>query len=582
VVWVDIPERLIAEGSPCFLVADFTGATKSLFHRRGTMSRCAKKLAFGYTVAVLGVLGCTERGANPSVSESTVVIAAIGEPTSLIPPLVYESLGRDISDLIYERLAELQAGHPPLDSSAYRPRLAASWERLDSLTWRFHLRPGAQWHDGTPVTAEDVAFSFEVFTDPVLDAPARTTLAGQVRVLVEDSATFRLRFSHPSPEQLYDGTYFVRIMPKHVWAGVPKAQWSADTARGRLVGSGPYRLREWKRGEYTRLDSVGSTQRPTHIAHLIWRFTKDPEAALNLVLSHEAQLLETVPTPAQQARFTGDTAYELRPYPSAVFGYLAFRVSDAKGRPHPIVGNREIRRALVGAIDRPLIAQALFGRDAKAPPGPMSRLLWIWDDSTAILRHDPAAASQKLDASGWRLAAQGLRQRAGRPLHLDILVPSTSTLRKNASLMVREAWRKVGVDASVTAVDFPVFQERLRRGQFDAYIGAYLDEPSARALADQWTHAGWGNQNFGHYGNAVFDSLLLNAGRAGDLATARRLYREAMDTLNADAPAAFLYAPSNMAAISRSLSGVEINPFSWLSGLPDWEVVRSTSISLAH
>ena len=103
----------------------------------------------------------------------------------------------------------------------------------------------------------------------------------------------------------------------------------------------------------------------------------------------------------------------------------------------------------------------------------------------------------------------------------------------------------MGVDATVTTVDFPVFQERLAKGRFDTYIGAYLDEPSPRSLADQWSRSGWGALNHGHYANPVFDSLLAAASREGDVAVARRRWREAMDTLNADAPAIFLYALAN-------------------------------------
>jgi ABC-type transport system substrate-binding protein len=124
----------------------------------------------------------------------------------------------------------------------------------------------------------------------------------------------------------------------------------------------------------------------------------------------------------------------------------------------------------------------------------------------------------------------------------------------------------------VTSVDFPVFQERIRRGEFDAYIGAYLDEPSPRGLADQWTRQGWGVLNFGRYANPVFDSVFHKAGHTRDLASARRLYREAMDTLNADTPAVFLYAPDNVAAVAKRLRGVEIDPYSWLSRLPEWWV----------
>jgi ABC-type transport system substrate-binding protein len=132
----------------------------------------------------------------------------------------------------------------------------------------------------------------------------------------------------------------------------------------------------------------------------------------------------------------------------------------------------------------------------------------------------------------------------------------------------------VGAAVTVTAVDFPVFQERLGQGAFDSYIGAWLDEPSPRGLADQWTRAGWGALNYGHYADPAFDALFARAGHAHDVGEARRLYREAMDTLNAGAPALFLYAPANAAVVSGRLDGVEIDPYSWASGLRRWRAER--------
>ena len=82
----------------------------------------------------------------------TVVIAATGDPAHLLPPLASESVARDIGDQVFERLADLAPGGTPIDPSAYRPALASRWERVDSLTWRFHLRPGARWQDGQPMS----------------------------------------------------------------------------------------------------------------------------------------------------------------------------------------------------------------------------------------------------------------------------------------------------------------------------------------------------------------------------------------------------------------------------------------------
>jgi peptide/nickel transport system substrate-binding protein len=512
-------------------------------------------------IGLLATLSCAEHRTTCS-SCSTVVVAAAGEPVSLIPPLIADAVGRDVSDLMFERLADLQPGASPIDPSAYVPRLADHWERVDSLTWRFHLRPGARWQDGRPVTAEDVVFSFGVYTDSTVDALARAYLAGQVTARAEDSATVWLRFARPSPEQLYDATYQVRILPQHVWEKVATETWRSDTALAHLIGSGPYRVRRWVRGQFLELDADTTALKVPEIRRLVWRFTPDPDAALDLLLGHEADLMETVGSPDRAERVAKDSSIHLVRYPTAAYGFLAFRVADAEGRPHPILADRAVRRALTAAVDRPSLARAFFGPDTRVPPGPMSQLLWIWDDAIQVVPFDSLEAKRAI-------AEAQVRRPLGR---LDILVPSTSPARRKLALAIQEAWRRVGVSATVTAVDLPVFQERLARGKFDAYIGAYLDEPSPRGLADQWSRAGWGVLNYGHYSNPQFDSLLKVAARQTAVGAARRRWREAMDTLNADAPAIFLYAPTNVAAVHRRLRNVTIDPFSWASGVPNWRV----------
>ncbi len=527
-----------------------------------------------FAAPLLALLACGPSATRCDKCGGTAVVAAIGEPNSVLPPLVYETVGRDIGDLIFERLADLQAGGSPVDSSAFVPRLASNWQRVDSLTWRFHLRPGARWQDGTPVTAEDVRFSFEAFGDSVLDAPARLSLAGRVQVEVEDSRTVRIRFAEASPEQLYDATFHVRVIPAHIWAPIPRAAWATDTSLSRIVGSGPYRLRQWKRGQHVVLEADTAAPRRPHIDRLIWRFAGNPDAALNLVLSGEADLLETVGAHQNVRRFDGDTRYDLRSYPAAMYGFLAFRIADHQGRAHPLFGSRDVRRALAAGADRATVAKALFGKDSEPPTGPMSRLLWINSPKVSVLPYDPAVASQILDSVGWRREAGGWRTRGRQTMAFEILVPSSSSIRRQAAVMLQESWRGLGVKVSVTAVDFPVFQERISKGQFDSYIGAYLDQPSARGLADGWTRKGWDGLNYGRYVSSAFDSLLARAERMADPEAAKALYGEALDTLNADVPALFLYAPSSMAAIRRTLEGVRLNPYSWISEIPTWRVAN--------
>jgi ABC-type transport system substrate-binding protein len=201
----------------------------------------------------------------------------------------------------------------------------------------------------------------------------------------------------------------------------------------------------------------------------------------------------------------------------------------------------------------------------------MSRLLWIGGESAPALPYDTAAAAALLDSAGWRMRG-ATRVRDGHPLAFDILVPGTSTVRKRYAEALQAAWKPLGVEATVTAVDFPVFQQRLAAGKFDAYIGAYLDEPSPRGIVEQWTARGIGALNHGRWSNHAFDARVDSALAAPDLATARRLWHAALDTLAADAPAIFLYAPEQRAAVARRLGGVEIDPFSWLEGVERWTV----------
>ena len=525
-------------------------------------------------LAGTGVLGFAVACHNPQPCATcgTIVVAAVGEPSSLLPPLVGETVGRDVSDLIFERLAVLPGpgegpGASPLDSSAYRPGLAVAWERVDSVTLRFHLRPGAKWQDGVPVNARDVVFSFQAYADTGLQAQAQELLAGRVTATAADDSTVLIRFREPDPEQWYDATWHVRILPRHLWDSTPPSRWTGERLPS-LVGSGPFRLVRWDRGQSLILERVAESPRDA-VRRIAWRFTEDPEAALNLLLSHEADLLEAIGDSSRMARVDGDPRLSHIAYPSAVYGFLGFNLGGRAALLH----DRTVRRALAMTLDRSASAQGAIGAGAVAPPGPMSRVLWLYDDSITVARHDSAAAARLLDSLGWRRGQDGVRRRAGTALALDVLVPSTSSARRNLAQIVQEAWRRAGISATVTSVDFPVFQERLRKGRFDSFIGAWLDEPSPRGLGPQWTGAGIGQLNYCRYRNPVFDSLFRRAaGLRAKPAEVKLAWRETFDTLNADTPAIWLYTPTNLAGVSKRITSFSIDPYSWLATLTGWRM----------
>jgi ABC-type transport system substrate-binding protein len=332
----------------------------------------------------------------------------------------------------------------------------------------------------------------------------------------------------------------------------------ADTALAHLVGSGPYRLAAWRHGESLELkaDTLRPEDMRAGIERVVVRFTGDPGAAVNLLLSHEADLMETLVTPQDADRVAADSAFRLDRHPSAVYGFLAFQVAGANRRPHPTLGSREVRRALAMAIDRQAVATNAFGDAVAVPAGPLSAMSWLGPAGIDQLELDTAAAGRVL---------------RGRKVSFDILVPGTSTSRVQMAQALQEMWRRAGAEVTVTRVDFPVFQERLAAGKFDSYIGAYLDEPTLRGLEEQWGTAGWDQLNYGHWSLPRFDSLLVRAAATSDTAVAGPLYREALGLLNQDAAAIFLYNPVAATALARRLGSVTINPYAWLATLPEWK-----------
>lgn len=520
------------------------------------------------TSLVVLSLACADR--SECARCDTLVIAATGEPGALLPPLVGGTVERDISDLIYERLADLGAGGSPLDSSALAPRLAVRWERVDPVTLRFHLRQGARWHDSVPVTAADVVFSFEAYADSALDAQARATLAGRITASATDDSTVLIRFAAPDPEQWYDATAAVRVLPRHLWDSIPRGRWADTPAESRVVGSGPYRLGGWVKGQSLSLERFGAEPSAPEIRRIVWRFTEDQDAALNLLLSHEADLLESIGDSARVARVAADNSITTMSYPSAAYGFLGFNLDAPGAAP---VENPAVRRALAMALDRATAARAAIGPGAVAPPGPMSRTLWIYDQTIPVPPFDTAAAAAGLDTAGWRLGRDGVRHRGGRALSIDILVPATSVARRNLAQIVQEMWRRIGITATITSVDFPVFQERLRTAKFESFIGAWLDEPSPRGLAEQWTTAGVGVLNYTRYKSRVFDSLFRRASTSSrSIGETRYAWHQAMAQLNRDVPAIWLYTPTYVAGVAKRVQGVGINPYSWLAGARTWRV----------
>ncbi len=530
-------------------------------------------------LACLVLLGaCQHRPGCTGEYCGTLVIAAAGEPDILLSPISDRSITRDVSDQLFLKLADLGESGNTIGDEDFQPQLAERWEWDAPTTLVFHLDPRARWQDGQPVTAADVAFTYDVYTDTVVGSPFRSSLRQIAAVTTRDSLTVVVRFRQRYPEMFYDAVYHMRIMPAHLLRELPRDQWRS-TAFGRApVGDGPFRFVAWKAGESLELaaDSTFFLGRP-HIRRVIWRFTPDQTVAVTQLIAGDADAIEVLVSPDNVQRACATPHLACYPYKGAQYGYLGFNLAAPgdTAKSHPVFGDRDLRRALVMAVDRQRLLRTVWGDFAKVPPGPLSQLWWTWDPEIRELPYDSAQSARLLTRLGWIDSdGDGIRDKDGRPLSFRALVPTTSAIRRQYARLLQEQFRTMGVDMQLDEVDFSLFNERARAGRFDALINVWTTDPSpSSGFPQTWTRAGLGRSNYGHYANPAVDQLVDRAVvSAANRDQARRAWRAATEALNQDAPAVFLFATENVAAADKRVTDVRIRPDSWLALLRSWRI----------
>jgi peptide/nickel transport system substrate-binding protein len=518
----------------------------------------------------------TGRDAGNSIVIVTGQLGTLPIPTLMEGPA--SNVGNlELSDQLFLRLVRLGPTMLTSGDRNYVPQLASSWTRRDSVTLAFDLDPRARWQDGVPVTARDVVFALGRARNTAIAPRLAQLLKHITSVTAEGDRRVVFGFSHPSAEQLYDATYHVAPLPAHLLASLPQDSLSHSPFATNPVGDGPYRLVRTVPGQFVELAAnenffLGKPK----IERVIYRLATDSDARVNVLLSGQADAMDIVPPPLDNLRRIGaDSTLRLIPVPSTTIGYLLYNQRDPRNlsQPHPILADVRVRRAITLGLDRRLLIQVVFGSHAEVPYGPVSPALWIRYRSPKPERQNKAEARRLLAAAGWHdTDGDGTLDRDGRPLALGLSLPNTSGIRRQLAQLIQEQLRQLGVKVELKQYEFPVWNERRSAGNFDIDFAAVTQDPSPSGLTQGWSCAG--GTNVAKYCNPRVDSLMERAvlGR-GDPGEA---WVAALRQIEDDAPAAFLYAPTNMYAVSRRFRNVTITPASsWLL-LREWSVEPAT------
>lgn len=546
--------------------------------RRATMA----SICVAGALAVMS--GCGRESAPRDGHGGTLVIATGGDADVLFPPLVLSTQGRVVSEQLFEPLAEVGDSLNVIGDRGFRPRLAQSWSwSADSLSIAFHLNPRARWHDGRPVRASDVVFTYRLYGDTALGGPAAGTVRSIDSVTVHDSLTPIVWFHVRAPQQFYTAASQMLILPEHVYGSVPVASLASSDILRHPVGSGRFRFVRWVPGTSIELASnADHYTAPARLDRVIWTIAHDPGAAATSLLAGDADFLESLrPEMVLQAEHAPNV--RVVSSPGFRYGYLVFDLRDSTGAPHRLFADRALRRALTLAVDRDALVRSAFDSLALPGLGPFVRSMPTVTGAIREIPYDPAAAARALDSLGWHAApGTGLRSRQGTPLRFSILTPSSSKDRARLAVLLQSQLRSVGVDVQIHSVDNGVYMRELGSHAFDAALVAWLPDPDPSTVLGSWGSASAaekGSSNFARYASATFDREIDSAMHATSLAAARPLYDAAYQTIVDDAPAIWLYESRNVVGVQRRVHLAPMRADAWWAHLADWYVPPGEQIA---
>jgi peptide/nickel transport system substrate-binding protein len=511
------------------------------------------------------------------------VIVVSADADALLPAVSVNPTATQISDLLFLKLADLGMELNTVGDSGFVPRLARRWLFQDSLTLVFVLDERARWQDGVPVTAQDVAFTFDLYRDPLIASPARPLLDAIASVTARDEHTVVFAFRRHYAEQFYDATNHMRILPRHLLDSIPRGRMSIHPFTRQPVGDGPYRLARWRSGESIELsaDTTFALGR-AGIARLVWSITPDPSVGVTRLQSGEADVMDLVGSPEQISRAEEIPGVQLIRHPTSAYIFLSFnlRNGDKAAEAHPLFGSRDLRRALTQALDRRAIVKATLGAYGEVPVGPAPRLSAPGRDTTVPgLPFDSAAARMELKRLGWVDRGHGALERSGRRLEFELLVPSSSRIRRDAAELIQDQLRRLGVQVNVVPLEFNAFQDRLTARRFDAAMVGWNDDPTPSSIQQTFTTKARHGVNYGAYVNSEFDHLVQAAIESPTPAAALARWKAAYAEINADAPGIWLATPTAVTAVHRRFRNVTVRPDEWSATMWTWQLDPAQAIA---
>ena len=536
--------------------------------------RSAQRSAAGAAAAAallsMGAWQCGGRPSGVAPSNDLLIVGYDREPDTLNRFSTH--ILEDIQTCVVEGLTttdETMKVVPLLAERVPTPENGGVVLRPDGgmdVTWR--LRSGVTWHDGAPFTSADVKFTVDAINGPNYNPESTDGFDRMTSVDTPDPLTAVVHYKEIYAP--YDIQFIRGTLPRHVLEGrdIDRAQ---DYNRNPL-GTGPYRVAEWKAGEYIRLERVPNYWRGDdvpRIRQLLFKFIPNTNTRINQLKSGEVHVVALVPWDKYREVSTISTL-NVRRTPGNAYEHVTLNE-----RRFPPFADVRVLRALIHALDRELYVKTILDGLASVAHGPIQPVSWAYTDRITHYAFDPARARTLLDEAGWRLGSSGVRAREGRPLAFTLITQAGFAVRESVAQAIEHQLRDVGVDVTVELHDGTAISALWFEGKFDAMLHWWQmpsdPELSTFFAADRTPPAG---RNINYFTNDELTKLLYAADRTIDKETRKQLLVRAQAIIADEVPELPLYNVSKLDAVPASLRHFTGNPTNagifW--NVHEWEI----------
>lgn len=429
-------------------------------------------LALLLAAALAVVTGCSSTSSpqpqTPSSPTETaapteggsLTIASESEPGNLNPHIWATSSDTFVTHMIFDSLVIPDKELKMVGS------LVEKWDvSEDGKTYTFHLQKNVKWHDGTPFTAKDVAFTFSSLAKPEYDAGgywrvspvvgAEEVHEGKAQevtgIKVIDDHT--ISFTTTEKFAPFLSGLFIGIVPEHLLKDVSPKEWAKHDFNRNPVGTGPFQFVKWESGQYIELKANKEYFKGApKLDKIVARFG-DTNTMLAAFINRE---VDVAPVPIAEIPSIQSLDYaELKVANQLSMYYIGFNALNEHFQ------DKKVRQALAYAIDKQSIVSSILGEYGKVSFDVFPMNHWSHNPDVPQYPYDPAKAEALLQEAGYAKNGKGIYEKGGKELTFTLEVPTGKTEREKTAALIKQYFEKIGVNMELRALDFPTLVTKL-------------------------------------------------------------------------------------------------------------------------